>query len=45
MLVDGRTISIELDPNFDQRCAMVLSAWRDPASNVHVRYALGIKEQ
>ncbi|MCD2497882.1 hypothetical protein [Microbacterium nymphoidis] len=45
VLVDGRTISIELDPNFDQRCAMVLSAWRDPASNVHVRYALGIKEQ
>lgn len=45
VLVDGHTISIELDPDFENRCEAVLGAWRDPASNVHTRYMLGIKHR
>lgn len=44
VLVDGRTISIELDPDFEQRCEVILQAWQDPLSNNHVRYALGLPD-
>lgn len=40
VLIDGQLISIELDPDFEQRCEKILQAWREPSSNVHVRYAL-----
>lgn len=44
VLVDGRTISIELDPDFEQRCEVILQARQDPLSNNHVRYALRLPD-
>lgn len=44
VLVDERLISLELDPDFEQRCETILHAWRDPPSNTHVRYALGLPD-
>lgn len=44
VIIDGKSISIELDPNFEQRCEAILSAWQEPSSNTHVRYALGLPD-
>jgi hypothetical protein len=42
VIIDGKSISIELSTDFEERCEKILSAWRDPASNVHAKYALGL---
>lgn len=44
VVIGDRTISLELDPDFEGRCETILRAWRDPSSNVHVRYVLGLPD-
>lgn len=44
VLIGDRTINLELDPDFEQRCETILQAWRDPSSNVHARYVLGLPD-
>jgi len=42
--IDGKTISIELSTDLEERCDTILQAWLDPSSNVHTRYALRIPD-
>jgi len=44
VFVGGKTISLELDTRFEDRCAKILQAWRDPASTPQTRYWLGLEE-
>lgn len=44
VVIGDRTINLELDPDFEQRCETILQAWRDPSSNVHARYVLGLPD-
>lgn len=44
VIIDGRTINLELDTDFEGRVETILEAWRDPASNVHTRYRLAVPD-
>jgi hypothetical protein len=45
VFVDGVTINLELSTDFEERCQSILEAWREPASNVHVRSVLRLPDQ
>jgi len=44
VLIEGQRIDLEINTDLEERCQTVLDAWRDPASNVHARYALRLPE-
>ena len=44
VVIDGRTINLELDIDFEGRVETILEAWRDPASNVHTRIAFKLPD-
>lgn len=44
VLIGDRSLNIELNIDFEERCEAILEAWRDPASNVHTRYALRLPD-
>ncbi|WP_146185205.1 hypothetical protein [Microbacterium sp. HMWF026] len=44
VFIEGRTINLELDIDFEGRVETILAAWRDPASNVHTRIAFKLPD-
>ncbi|OAZ45758.1 hypothetical protein A9Z40_01260 [Microbacterium arborescens] len=44
VLISDRTIDLELDPDFERHCEVILQAWRAPSSSVPARYALGLPD-
>lgn len=42
VLIEDREVNIELSTDLEERAEAILAAWRDPASNVHTRYWLGL---